>query len=183
MRPIKNTSRAGSVGSIKTIVTWIAAFAVCLVAAFFLIGNAKPGILPDASPAATSYRNEKYRFSFALPSGYTASAFEEAGGQTILIRSPQNDTVGQLHVSETPLPVPISPELVRRDMGETRLFDLRPFSLAGSQPIAGAAFSFDPAVERKASEVWFVFAGVLYQWTISAGFDELVGEIIQSLQW
>lgn len=157
--------------------------ATLLVAGLFLASRSVERGVSETALVPAVYRNTEYQFSFVLPLSHTASAFSEDGGQTILIHGPQGDIIGQLYVSETSLSVPISPEFIRGDMKDVTLFDLRPVSLvAREQAVAGVAFSFEPASERKVSEIWFARSGVLYQWTIAVGSERVMGDIIHSLQ-
>ena len=152
----------------------------CTVGASWLsVGSTNSKMSDEQSTYRDSYR----AFSFVVPAGYQAFAMAEEGGEVVLIRNAEGETVGQLYVSDVPDIVPLTPEFVSQELSGTRLFDLAPYVIAKRPEIQAVAFSFEPTQGRTSSEVWFSHANVLYQWSISTGFEDSMLAIISSLQW
>jgi len=129
------------------------------------------------------YENLEYGFSLRLPEGYATSVFSEGEGQTVLVRNADGATIGQLHVSTTELEENLRPERVQSDLKDVPLFDMQTFSVATKPPVEGVVFSFEDALSRTSTEIWFTHDNVLYQFTVAVGQEAVVRGIIGSILW
>lgn len=161
---------------------WITGI-LCVLVASGVMGWTFFGTQTSLNAPLQQYENTDYRFSFDIPVGHTISAFYEGDGQTVLVRNADGSTIGQLHMYSTELSESITPEVLQRDLKDTAVFDVRPFSASTKQPVSGVGFSFEDASSRTASEIWFAYNQTVYQWTVAVGQEAVVRGIIDSMLW
>jgi hypothetical protein len=140
-----------------------------------------PYTLPELTKP---YSNSDYRFSFMLPTDFTAQEMpqDENGARTFLF---QNDRGEGIQIVITPFDEDIATltkERIQQDIPDLKITDEQPVEIG--QNHTGLAFKSDNEAFGGASrEVWFVFRGNLYQISTYERLDSLLQAIFGTWQF
>ena len=120
------------------------------------------------------YKNDKYRFSLALPEGFKPQELEnDAGGQTVVLQDAEGNGI-QIYITPYAEDVKVlTADDVRASISDMQVTEEQPVEIGADYK--GVAFMSDNEAFGGASrEVWFVFRGNLYQISTYARLDNLL---------
>jgi hypothetical protein len=127
------------------------------------------------SPLTDEYKNDRFRFSLAIPEGYTVGELphDDVGGTPIIIQNEQGEGI-QIYI----VPAEAGDKVLTIADIQANIPELQ---IEASEPVAigadyqGVAFLSDNDAYGGASrEVWFYFRGNLYQISTYAQLDTLL---------
>lgn len=130
---------------------------------------------PYVTPSLNdTYHNATYRFSLAVPQGFTVQEMpHDDRGQIVLLQDPAGNGI---QIMVTPFPEDLrqlSADRIRADIPDMQITDVQPVEIGLNH--TGIAFRSDnDAFNGDSREVWFVFRGNLYQISTYARLDALL---------
>jgi hypothetical protein len=131
----------------------------------------------------------KFGFSVALPEGATLTDFEEATGNSVMIK--KDDFEMQIFISDFDEDISLTAERIKGDIPDMQMYDTEEVQIGqkGDCPTAGSCYTTGVAFVSlneqgiKNREVWFIRDYKLYQVTSNPKHDDTVGKIFQSWKW
>lgn len=126
-------------------------------------------------PLTQKYTNDRYRFTFNYPEGYTVREVASEEGTNVLIENHDSGKGVQIYVTGyVDSDTTITSERVMDEVGDMSVEDPQPIVLsAGSGQ--GLAFKSDnPDFGGNSREAWFIVGGHLYQISTYAEYDEFL---------
>ena len=120
------------------------------------------------------YENEKYRFSFKYPEGFTPREFSDELGDVVVVEKSGEEGF-QVFVTPFDEPGPVTPERILLDVPEMIIESPQSVNIAGVETLV---FFTPEEGLGKTREVWFVREGHLYQVSARSEFDAELSKIM-----
>jgi hypothetical protein len=124
------------------------------------------------------YSHPVLNFSFIYPEGYTASAFNDDVGNTVLVQRSDEHGVQMFMMPFDEDITVLTEERIRQDVPDVVMKNKREIILGDSK---GLYFQTESGLGIM-HEVWFVYKGNLYQVTAPDASQELLQTVLTSFQ-
>jgi hypothetical protein len=125
------------------------------------------------SALGKTYENQELRFSLTMPEGFQVREVKDRGIYTIVL---EDTNANGIQVVATPFDEDIrelTPAMINADLPDLEITNPQPVEIGETHK--GLAFlSNNEAYDGSSREVWFVFAGHLYQISTYAHLDNLL---------
>ena len=142
----------------------------------------QPDIGVGISEESAVFTHPDLGFSFEIPEGFSATAFDENNGKMVLVQGETNAEAFQIFAIPFDEPGPITAERIKQDLPKMVMEEVQNITLGGATAIVFFGRDGSPGRTR---EVWFVWppepvphGNYLYQITAPAEFDEELSRIM-----
>lgn len=136
------------------------------------------GVPYTGAPLTKSYAHKEFRFSLAMPEGFSAGELpiDGAGGKAVVLQNPQGEGI-QIYIvpAEADTKV-LTAEDIRREIPDMKVEAEEPVTI-GPEYTGVAFLSDNEAFGGASREVWFYFRGNLYQISTYQRLDTLLKAI------
>lgn len=134
-----------------------------------------------AAPTTQTYADTDYSFSFSYPHEYQARSFSDLEDtKTILVENHQTKQGVQVFVSAFDEDITLTPERIKKEMPDLVVLEPKNLLVGG---VTGISFRSTNALSTESRELWFVYAGNLYQISAPIANKDLFDAIITKWQW
>ena len=168
------------------IFTALGAATLCVFVWYFAFSGGKTfgGVAPSmlsaevpyvGAPLTKSYAHKEFRFSLAIPEGFSAGELptDGAGGKAVVLQNPQGEGI-QIYIvpAEADTKV-LTAEDIRREIPDMKVEAEEPVTI-GPEYTGVAFLSDNEAFGGASREVWFYFRGNLYHISTYQRLDTLL---------
>jgi hypothetical protein len=126
-------------------------------------------------------RHSEPTFSFSYPAEWVVTSFEDAEGETVLLRDRSTNGDVQLYLTPFDEAIVLTAARIKQDLPSLSVID--PLQVEIGKRVSGVYFKSVKEGIGEAQEVWFVHEGFLYQITAVKTHPKALADILASFKF
>ncbi len=127
-----------------------------------------------------TFTHDTRRFSFQYPQNFQVGRFDQANTEIIVVQNPDKQAGFQISIRSVDEQIPMTKERIKQDLPDLQVRQPQPVQLGADAGQGLAFYSDNEAFGGSSREVWFTFAGHLYQISTYANLDPLLKQVLNS---